>query len=148
MSDHLPQTIGIDISKATLDCHAHPAGWKRQFANTPKGHKALLAWLGQWPIERIAYEATGTYHRAPEQALADRSCVRLNPDAPAASRRPPARSPRPTVSTPHCSRSWRPRCNRRRDRQKDRTKCNWPNSSIPAMAWCATVPRSRTGKRT
>lgn len=80
MSDHLSQTIGIDISKATLDAHAHPAGQERQFANTAKGHEALLAWLGQWPIERIAYEATGTYHRALEQALADMPCVRLNPE--------------------------------------------------------------------
>ena len=80
MSDSLPQTIGIDIAKATLDCHAHPAGQERQFANTPKGHQALLAWLGQWPIERIAYEATGTYHRALEQALAHMPCVRLNPE--------------------------------------------------------------------
>lgn len=80
MSTHLPQTIGIDISKATLDAHAYPAGIDRQFANTAKGHKALIAWLGQWPIERIAYEATGTYHRALEQALADKPCVKLNPE--------------------------------------------------------------------
>lgn len=26
MSDNLPQTIGLDISKASLDCHVHPAG--------------------------------------------------------------------------------------------------------------------------
>jgi hypothetical protein len=80
MSDNLPQTIGIDISKASLDCHAHPAGTERQFANTTKGHKALIAWLRQWPVERIAYEATGTYHRALEAALADWACVKLNPE--------------------------------------------------------------------
>ncbi len=80
MSTSLPQSIGIDISKATLDCHAHPAGIERQFANTANGHKALLAWLAQWPIERIAYEATATYHRALEAALADRPCVKLNPE--------------------------------------------------------------------
>lgn len=80
MSTPLPQTIGIDISKATLDVHAHPAGVDCQFANTAKGHKALLAWLGQWRLERIAYEATGTYHRALEQALADKPCVKLNPE--------------------------------------------------------------------
>jgi hypothetical protein len=44
MSDNLPQTIGIDISKASLDCHVHPAGTERHFANTAKGHKALIAW--------------------------------------------------------------------------------------------------------
>ena len=80
MSNDLPQTIGIDISKAALDCHAHPAGIDRQFPNTAKGHKALIAWAGQWEIERIAYEATGTYHRALEVALAHLPCVKLNPE--------------------------------------------------------------------
>ena len=80
MSDNLPQTIGIDISKASLDCHVHPAGAERQFANTAKGYKALIAWLRQWPVERIAYEATATYHRALEAALADWPCVKLNPE--------------------------------------------------------------------
>ena len=79
MSAPLPQTIGIDISKATLDCHAHPVGIDRQFANTAKGHKALFAWLQQWQVERIAFEATGVYHRALEQALAAMPCVKLNP---------------------------------------------------------------------
>jgi transposase len=80
MSNDLPQTIGIDISKAALDCHAHPAGIDRQFPNTTKGHKALMAWAGQWDIERIAYEATGTYHRALEVALDHLPCVKLNPE--------------------------------------------------------------------
>ncbi len=80
MSDNLPQTIGIDISKASLDCHSHPAGAERQFANTAKGHKALIAWLRQWRVERIAYEATATYHRALEATLADWPCVKLNPE--------------------------------------------------------------------
>ena len=80
MSNDLPQTIGIDISKAALDCHAHPAEIDRQFANTAKGHKALIAWAGQWAVERIAYEATGTYHRALEGALSRLPCVQLNPE--------------------------------------------------------------------
>jgi transposase len=80
MSNSLPQTIGIDISKATLDAHAHPAGTDRQFANTAKGHKALIAWLAKWRVERIAYEATATYHRALEAALADWPCVKINPE--------------------------------------------------------------------
>lgn len=80
MSNDLPQTIGIDISKARLDCHAYPAGIDRQFANTAKGHEALIAWLAHWEIERIAYEATATYHRALETALAHMPCVRLNPE--------------------------------------------------------------------
>jgi len=80
MSNDLPQSIGIDISKANLDCHAYPAGAERQFANTAKGHKALIAWLRQWQVERIAFEATATYHRALEAALADWPCVKLNPE--------------------------------------------------------------------
>lgn len=80
MRKDLPQTIGIDISKATLDCHVHPAGIDRQFANTAKGHRAFVTWLARWPVERIAYEATATYHRALEAALADWPCVKLNPE--------------------------------------------------------------------
>lgn len=80
MSNTLPQTIGIDISKASLDCHVHPAGIDRRFANTAKGHKALIVWTAQWEIERIAYEATATYHRALEAALVSFPCVKLNPE--------------------------------------------------------------------
>lgn len=79
MDNTLPQTIGIDISKGTLDVYAHPAGRERQFANTVKGHGELIDWLGQWQIDRIAYEATGAYHRQLEQALTDLPCVKLNP---------------------------------------------------------------------
>ena len=79
MSTSLPQTIGIDISKKHLDAHAHPCGDARQFANNASGFAALLKWIGQWPVERIAYEATGTYHRAFEQALASLPLVRINP---------------------------------------------------------------------
>lgn len=79
MGNLLPQTVGIDISKATLDVYAHPAGCGRQFTNTSKGHRELVRWLGQWPIDRIAYEATGAYHRQLEQALTDLPCVKLNP---------------------------------------------------------------------
>ena len=80
MTEHLLQTIGIDISKATLDVHAYPSEAAQRFANTTKGHAALIKWLAQWPIERIAYEATGVYHRACEQALADFPLVRINPE--------------------------------------------------------------------
>ena len=79
MDNSLPQTVGIDISKATLDAYAHPAGCERQFANTAKGHKDLIGWLAQWRVDRIAYEATGAYHRQLEQALAHLPCVKLNP---------------------------------------------------------------------
>lgn len=80
MTTSLPQTIGIDISKATLDAHAYPSEAARQFDNTRNGHAALIKWIAQWRIERIAYEATGVYHRAFEQALADFPLVRINPE--------------------------------------------------------------------
>lgn len=80
MSNDLPQTIGVDISKATLDVHVYPAGHDRQFANTARGHKALIAWLGRWRVERVAFEATGPYHRQLEQALGSLPCVKLNPE--------------------------------------------------------------------
>lgn len=79
MDNPIPQTIGIDISKTTLDVYAYPAGCERQFTNTAKGHRELVGWLAQWPIDRVAYEATGAYHRQLEQALADLPCVKLNP---------------------------------------------------------------------
>lgn len=66
-------------ARANLGLFAYPAGCERQFTNTTKGHKELIAWLAQWPIERIAYEATGAYHRQLEQALTDLPCVKLNP---------------------------------------------------------------------
>lgn len=79
MDNLLAQTVGIDVSKATLDVYVLPAGCGQQFTNTAKGHRNLIDWLGQWPIDRIAYEATGAYHRQIEQALADLPCVKLNP---------------------------------------------------------------------
>ena len=89
MSNDLPQTIGIDISKAALGCHAHPAGIDRQFPNTAKGHKALIVWARQWQTERIAYEATGTLAKTDriDARLLARMAIALQPPV------RPARSP-------------------------------------------------------
>tara|TARA_R110001606_G_scaffold253808_2_gene401602 strand:+ start:25160 stop:25405 length:246 start_codon:yes stop_codon:yes gene_type:complete len=57
--------IGVDVSKDTLDVHLHPAGDHSQFANTPKGFKAIL----KWPVARLVFKATGPYHRALERAM-------------------------------------------------------------------------------
>ena len=62
-------TIGVDISKDTLDVHRHPAGDYRQFSNDTRGFKALIKWLGKEPVSRIVFEATGAYHQAFEQTL-------------------------------------------------------------------------------
>ncbi len=72
-------TIGIDVSKAKLDCT-----WIRDLAsmkikskvqaNTPAGHKALLAWaVDQTGVDiaqvHFVMEATGVYHERLAHAL-------------------------------------------------------------------------------
>ncbi|MFZ5698851.1 MAG: IS110 family transposase [Pseudomonadota bacterium] len=79
MTHCIAQNVGVDISKDWLDVHLHPDGACRRFGNDPAGHKALLKWLGGWTVERIAYEATGAYHRALEQAGRALPLVKLNP---------------------------------------------------------------------
>ena len=61
-------TVGIDISKAHLDAHRLADGHSAQFDNDPAGFRALIDWIGT-PVECIAYEATGPYHRDLEEAL-------------------------------------------------------------------------------
>ena len=53
MTDTITRNVGVDISKATLDVHLHPAGNARQFANDAKGIKALLGWFGEHDIARM-----------------------------------------------------------------------------------------------
>lgn len=75
------KVIGIDVSKAKLDCL-----WIRDLvgmkvkskiqANTPAGHQALLAWAMKQTGEAITglhfvMEATGVYHEALAYALHD-----------------------------------------------------------------------------
>ena len=62
-------TIGIDISKDTLDAYRMEDGASRRFANDKAGHRTLIKWLSQTPVERVVFEPTGPYHRAFEQAL-------------------------------------------------------------------------------
>ena len=62
-------TIGIDISKATLDVATYPCGEIHRFTNDPVGHLALAKWLKPQCVTLIAFEATGAYHRVLERAL-------------------------------------------------------------------------------
>ncbi|HEV2039402.1 MAG TPA: IS110 family transposase [Casimicrobiaceae bacterium] len=62
-------TVGIDISKDSLDVALHPGGQTRRFANTRAGHTALLRWIGKQNLIRVVFEATGPYHRDLEQRL-------------------------------------------------------------------------------
>jgi transposase len=70
-------TIGIDVSKATLDVMIvqEQACQHRQFANTSEGHQQLQGWLhkhqaGQAPV---CLEATGRYGQAITRFLYDRA---------------------------------------------------------------------------
>ncbi len=73
-------TIGIDISKATLDAHRLSDGASVQFNNTKAGFAALQRWLKSHDIARIVYEPTGPYHRAFEVAMAAQfPLVKVNP---------------------------------------------------------------------
>ena len=38
------ETIGIDVSKLTLDCHDHNSGSHKVFDNTPDGIAQLVLW--------------------------------------------------------------------------------------------------------
>lgn len=73
-------SIGIDISKDTLDVCKHPGGAEKQFANTKAGHKAFVAWIDVDTC-RVIYEPTGAYHRALELTLAKAgvAVVKVNP---------------------------------------------------------------------
>jgi transposase len=73
-------TIGIDVSKDTLDAHRLSDGASCQFGNDSNGHKALIAWIGK-DVVRVVFEPTGPYHRALERALAKAGLpmVKVNP---------------------------------------------------------------------
>lgn len=62
-------TIGVDVSKDHLDAYRVVDGASRRFANDKRGHKALIKWLAQTPVQRVVFEPTGPYHRALERAL-------------------------------------------------------------------------------
>lgn len=67
--------LGIDVSKAKLDCALARNGKFRNkvFANTPTGLAALSAWLQQHGADRVhaCLEATGVYGDAVAEHLVD-----------------------------------------------------------------------------
>lgn len=62
--------IGIDVSKARLDCHVLPTGQEAHFSNDVKGIEALLQWIVQYPTQRLVLEASGGFETAVASALA------------------------------------------------------------------------------
>ena len=81
MTATIARTVGVDISKLTLDVYLHPQATARQFPNTTAGIKALLTLLGQTSIHRVIFEPTGAYHRVLERQLGDAGVpmVKVNP---------------------------------------------------------------------
>lgn len=63
-------TIGIDVSKDHLDIHRLPDGATFRVVNSADGLAELVVWIGEAPVARLVYEATGAYHRLLETTLA------------------------------------------------------------------------------
>ena len=73
-------TIGIDISKDSLDTHRLSTGAAAQFANSAAGLRALRRWIGAQMPDLVVYEATGAYHAALERGFAGvLPLVKVNP---------------------------------------------------------------------
>lgn len=74
-------TIGVDISKDTLDAYWLSSREHRQFCNDKAGVKALAFWAKKTEVSRVIFEATGIYHRCIETGLAQHgvSFARVNP---------------------------------------------------------------------
>lgn len=73
-------TIGVDISKPTLDAFCLRTGEHRQFPNDRAGCATLLRWIGASAV-RVVFEPTGPFHRIFEAALvaAGIEAVKVNP---------------------------------------------------------------------
>ncbi|TMU57448.1 IS110 family transposase [Flagellimonas algicola] len=64
----IKETIGIDVSKLTLDAHIHSSGDRDRFENNTNGFKKLVAWAYKrslFPKENVLFifEHTGLYSR-------------------------------------------------------------------------------------
>ena len=73
-------TIGVDISKPTLDAFRLRTREHRQFPNDRAGCAALIRWIGAQAV-RVVFEPTGPYHRLFEASLvaAGIEAVKVNP---------------------------------------------------------------------
>ena len=59
----VPLVVGVDVSKATLDCHLDPVGQQLQVPNDPGGIARLVAHLRPFAVQLVVVEATGRLHR-------------------------------------------------------------------------------------
>jgi len=74
-------SIGIDISKDTLDVFWLSGKEHRQFANNKTGLRSLILWIEKARTPLIVFESTGVYHRLLETCLADQDIAftQVNP---------------------------------------------------------------------
>jgi transposase len=81
MTNPVAQNAGVDIAKDHLDVAVHPNRASKRFPNNAKGHRALMAWIKPYGVERIVFEATGAYHRLFERTLAQAGfpVIKMNP---------------------------------------------------------------------
>jgi len=70
MSEVSKVVVGIDVSKARLDCHALPSAQSFATDNWQAGIEALSQWLKQLHAELVIMEATGGYETRAATATA------------------------------------------------------------------------------
>jgi len=76
----MKDTIGIDISKATLDAHRLIDDEARQFANSPAGLRALRRWIGTKCLTWSFMNRLVAYHAAIERSFGGvLPLVKVNP---------------------------------------------------------------------
>lgn len=63
--------LGIDVAKGWLDVFVHPAGRSARVGNDGDGLARLLAMLGEHPDALVVMEATGAWHEAAAETLAE-----------------------------------------------------------------------------
>lgn len=71
MQNNSINSAGIDTGKFHLDVAVHGLSTVCRFANTPKGHQDLAAWLATHSVERVGIEASGGYEKAVMRCLRD-----------------------------------------------------------------------------
>ena len=63
------KVVGVDVSKATLDCAAVPRKSALQVANDAAGIAQLIRWLHELKPDLVVFEASGGYETAAATAL-------------------------------------------------------------------------------
>ncbi|WP_408634916.1 IS110 family transposase [Octadecabacter antarcticus] len=80
MMKMMDDTIGVDISKATLDIPRLSDGKMASFGNCPAGFKQFARFCAETVVTRVVCEATWSYHKGLERALGTvLPLVKVNP---------------------------------------------------------------------